>query len=404
MKKDLAATKKDKKTKKAAEKIEKQELKAEKKKLRQEKEKQKEKLKEDKKNAKSQKKAAKAKADKKKKGDTKKKGRTSKEKAEDWKKMSSKEKAQSEEEAMVEKAAGEKDECEKQEPEKTPDVVLEPASKEDGIDVHPDEMPDVPFEESVVPLDGKETFPVKSPKMQRIKRIASKSKIDVTEDPESGKKKGKGETEEVTEDTKKRKGKGQKKGDTEKEPEVQKKKKKAEKTDEKVETKTSKGKKKAETSEKKGEKVSKRQPQKAPAGEPKPKRSRKITVEDEPVEISQLTKGMVLEVLKECKSSNCTHPSFVMPQPGSGIYIMPYWSRNHAGVLVPRHFVKNPRKPSNATAKSKTRKDRGSQVAYFSNDAPCAYSNLLLAGVYVSCRCWGGIFSGFHIPRACVII
>ena len=246
-------------------------------------------------------------------------------------------------------------------------------SKEDDVHIHPDEMMDTPFEESTVPLDGKETFPVKSPKMKRIKKLAGqKDKKQKTA------KKAKAVKEQVGEDKESKKGK--KEADLSEKKTAKRERKTGEKksTGKTITEKTGK----AEGKEKKP--ASKRQPK--GEDETKERRTRRRVQTQEDIEVNPVVRDLVHSVLVECKSSHCTHPTFEHPNPGNEIYVMPYWSRNHVGVLVPKCYVKNPRRSSSsANPKSKPRKDRGSQVAYFSNETPCGYTNLLLAGAFVSC-------------------
>ena len=370
MKKDLADKKKEKKLKKEAEKAEKMKAKEEKKAAKAEASKKK---KESKKASKTTGEESKIKS--------KKTGRSAAEKEKGWKKSTcdGKKKVKSTKKTMPPE---EKDAAKKSEPEMVDPTLHEPVSMEDDVNIHPDELPHTPFKESTVPLDGKETFPVKSPKMKRIKKLAGKKDANKKQNRA---KKAKAVKEQVEEDKTSKKGK--------KESDLLEKKtaKRQKKTGEHMpEKKKSKGKtitEKTDNAEGKENKpASKRQPRKAREDETKEKRVRRGVQPQEDIQVKPVVRDLVLGVLRECKSSHCTHPSFEQPNPGNGIYVMPYWSRNHAGVLIPRHFVKNPRKSSSsANPKSKSRKDRGSQVAYFGNDTPCAYTNILLAGAYVSC-------------------
>lgn len=105
----------------------------------------------------------------------------------------------------------------------------------------------------------------------------------------------------------------------------------------------------------------------------KPKSTR-ARAPKQPVAIDPVVKGMVVETLKECDRSHCTHPSFVLPKAPEGGSIMPYWSRNAVGVLVAKRFVENKRKGKQPMC----------QIAYFGGSSPCPYSNYILAGIFVS--------------------
>ena len=95
----------------------------------------------------------------------------------------------------------------------------------------------------------------------------------------------------------------------------------------------------------------------------------------EPVDsVDEPSKALVLETLKECENSNCTHPSFVHPRREGGLSFSPYWTRNTVGVKVPRRFLENKKAKGQGPA----------QIAYFGHNSPCTYASWVAAGLYVS--------------------
>ena len=114
-----------------------------------------------------------------------------------------------------------------------------------------------------------------------------------------------------------------------------------------------------------------KQPKKKAAAKASAGKTRKPKVE---VPVDEPAKAVLLETLKECDSSNCTHPSFVHPQPTNGISFSTYWTRNTVGLKVASRFLNNRKAKGNGW----------SQIAYFGNKSPCAYASLVAAGIYVS--------------------
>ena len=100
------------------------------------------------------------------------------------------------------------------------------------------------------------------------------------------------------------------------------------------------------------------------------KRSRKVKEE---FAVDQKVKDLVLKTLKECESSNCTHPSYVAAEV-DGLENSIYWSRKAVGVKIDRNLLSNPK----AKGKGKA------QIAYFGGKTPCTYSNMVLAGLFVT--------------------
>lgn len=88
---------------------------------------------------------------------------------------------------------------------------------------------------------------------------------------------------------------------------------------------------------------------------------------------------LVKDVLTECVSSTCTHPSWEVPQFDKKTFEMTiYWSRKSCGVKIARCYVAD-KKKGNANSTTKA------QVAYFSCPTLCTYSNIALAKEYVAC-------------------
>lgn len=100
------------------------------------------------------------------------------------------------------------------------------------------------------------------------------------------------------------------------------------------------------------------------------KRSRKVK---EVAAVDQKVKDLVLKTLTECQSSHCTHPSYVAVEV-DGLDNSVYWSRNAVGVTIDRNLLSNPK----AKGKGKA------QIAYFGGKTPCPYSNMVLAGLFVT--------------------
>ena len=120
---------------------------------------------------------------------------------------------------------------------------------------------------------------------------------------------------------------------------------------------------------------SKKRAAKTPGEQPEKKvrRSRASRDSNEGIEKDAAVSDLVLQTLKECKASECTHPSFEKVQ-AKHSYVQPYWTRNAAGVLVERDLLPNKK----AKGKGKA------QVVYFSSKTTCCYTNLVIAGLWVS--------------------
>ena len=108
-----------------------------------------------------------------------------------------------------------------------------------------------------------------------------------------------------------------------------------------------------------------------PKKEAKPKRDRKSRA-GTPVEITEVDetiKQQVMKVLHECKATNCCHPTFEKAKipKNAAVQLSTYWTRCAVGVKI--------RKPNK----------KFGQVAYFAQPTICTYSNLLTAGIYVTC-------------------
>ena len=84
----------------------------------------------------------------------------------------------------------------------------------------------------------------------------------------------------------------------------------------------------------------------------------------------------VCDILKECRDSCCTHPSFQKLDYDSKVFqVSTYWTRKAVGVKIAKEF---------AGSKAKEAKAAFSQVGYFSCRTSCTYTNLALAQLYVS--------------------
>lgn len=161
--------------------------------------------------------------------------------------------------------------------------------------------------------------------------------------------------------------------------EAEKKKKKKEKktpkegntTKEKKERKGKSSTQKASKASKGGKKKGSEEKKKKGPGETKgAKRSKKVKEE---IAVDQKVKDLVLKTLKECQCSHCTHPSYVAVEV-DGLDNSIYWSRKAVGVKIDRHLLSNPK----AKGKGKA------QIAYFGGKTPCTYSNMVLAGLFVT--------------------
>ena len=94
-------------------------------------------------------------------------------------------------------------------------------------------------------------------------------------------------------------------------------------------------------------------------------------------------KKMVCSTLAECRDSHCCHPKFQWPElDPSKAALSVYWSRSAVGIKVPKENCKGGKK---ANAKKAKAQKGMSQVAYFGLPTSCTYTNILLAGKWVSC-------------------
>ena len=369
MKKERAQTKKDEKEKKKQTADEKIKLKADKKAA---KELAKEAKKKEKEDAKQAKKAAK----KKEKEEAKKtKGRSAKDKTAERMTKGGKKKEQG-------KKAGK---------EETPDVAkdepqlseLSP-TREDASEMLQPEAPEP---------NTKQISPVKSRQMKRLRRLASSWKIsptrkqqDLQEDQEVAADEGEEEKDPEDDDGDQARMETKEPSDLENAGEKKMTKKKiaskrkmndsGDKTGgKKKKMKEEKPSKKNETDSKtKAAKVSKKVPKK-PKSEEGSKAAKKTSPKKKiALAANQAAKALAIETLKECKTSNCTHPSFVRPNNGKNIQCSTYWTRNAVGVKVARKFFQNDK------AKGKGM----SQVAYFGGpECPCTYASWIMAGIFV---------------------
>ena len=171
-------------------------------------------------------------------------------------------------------------------------------------------------------------------------------------------------------------------GKTQEETGKKKKKKQTQTTKTKAEKKGAEDKKKKKKKKlptvskgKEGEQEQKKTKRRSLPEKPEPKAKavakRKKKVEEIPVD--DATKQLVLNILKECNESKCTHPSFDMPTPSKTVELSTYWNRNAVGVKVARSLLKN--KKAQGAGKA--------QVAYFGCKSSCCYTNIALAGLWV---------------------
>ena len=249
---------------------------------------------------------------------------------------------------------------------------------------------------------SKEIVPVKSRQMKRLRKQTKMcTKMNNTDDvskpqemeeeecekagPKKRKTNKKASAEEKGTEEKVVGKKRNQKGETEAKEKKQKTKKdlgkkSPEEGDEKKPKSRAKAEKKIADENQQEEKKAKRKPAKTSQSEPKPKKAPRKNKAKEEVEVVPLVKDLVIRCLKECESSHCVHPNFEHPKTDVSS-IMPYWSRKAAGVTIPKELSKSTRKQK----EGKIAKSKRSQVAYFSGETPCIYSNILLAGIFVSC-------------------
>lgn len=80
----------------------------------------------------------------------------------------------------------------------------------------------------------------------------------------------------------------------------------------------------------------------------------------------------VKDVIADCKATHCCHPKWkYLEYDSSTFQLSVYWSRNSVGVKV-------------FDGKTKTKKTKWSQVAYFGCQTDCVYTNMILAYEYVA--------------------
>lgn len=140
-----------------------------------------------------------------------------------------------------------------------------------------------------------------------------------------------------------------------------------------TEAKTREG---SKTDEKKEtmERDQKRLPSQPATSQPKPK----VAKVSEEFSIDSDAKALVIEILQECRDSECTHPSWELPAYDKNLMALSiYWSRFAVGIKMPPQY-------SSPKAKKCTKKsNRWNQIAYFSCPTCCPYSNIALARLYV---------------------
>ena len=89
-----------------------------------------------------------------------------------------------------------------------------------------------------------------------------------------------------------------------------------------------------------------------------------------------------IDILKECKASCCTHPTWSnMDYDKKVFYVMPYWNRYAAGVNVARDQLRHlqDREDTRSKTTKGSNQRKWCQVAYFSGETPCIYTNMLMA-------------------------
>lgn len=97
----------------------------------------------------------------------------------------------------------------------------------------------------------------------------------------------------------------------------------------------------------------------------------------QPIVTDDGVKSLIKSTLEECRDTCCVHPNFQWAKVDPTVcQFTTYWSRKHAGIKLCRSYV--PWKKGNGKAKQV-------QVAYFGCETSCTYSNLALAGLYVTC-------------------
>ena len=409
MKKERSENKKNKKDQKKQEKETKQQEKQDKKKAKEMAKAEKAKKKEEEKAQKKKEKKAAKEAEKEEKLKNKKKGRTAKEKTEQGKTASVKKTPKGKKEKKVTEIPEiAQEQCQKHPASTTTEEIheaVQPAECEGSIS-----QPQTPLPESRVgsPVNSK------SGKMKRFKRVSSfwksglapcvledrlnqatsdQEKDEEGEDDQAKVDEASGKDESAG-DTGTKTGK-----DTDETAEVEKKTQKKKEQDsgdktksKKTGSKSKKQPKKKSTEKKtcKGEKRKADEKQKTKKESETKTKERKPKVPKVPKEeppANQAAKGLILETIKECATSHCTHPSFLTPS-FPDVQCSTYWTRNAVGVKIPKKFVTD---KLESKPKSKGKKGTGnmSQVAYFGGpQCKCAYPALITAGIFASRMHW----------------
>ncbi len=111
---------------------------------------------------------------------------------------------------------------------------------------------------------------------------------------------------------------------------------------------------------------------------PKSQRKPKAAKVSEDILIDPDAKGLVMEILQECRDSECTHPSWELPAYDKNLMALSiYWSRFAVGIKMP------PKYASPKSKKDSKKSTKWNQIAYFSCNTCCPYSNIALARLYV---------------------
>ena len=431
MKKERTEKKKDDKVKRQTEKEtklkEKQDKKTAKETAKAEKAKKKQEEKERKKAEKEEKKKAEKDAKKAKKTT----GRTAKEKIDGRKtgnvKKTRKGKAERKEEPKPPKIS--KDECQHDDPPTPPTVEYAPAAQ-------PEDLQGSNSQHETPLPEPKKTSPVKSRQMKRLKRMCSSWKhglppcmLDETAQDDRCENecevKDECEAKDECEDEGAETGTTDKTTDLKDSEPAKRKKRKNEDCEEESKvkaTKEAKG-----TKSKKAEKVEKKKTgikggTKADQTLEKTSKTRKTKEKKQKApkveyEVNLPAKGLIIETLKECQNTNCTHPNFVVPTLPL-VQCSTYWTRAAVGVKIPGKFkgdevpkTKKGRKSEKSDEVPKSGKGRKTekkdldwcQVAYFGGPTcPCTYAAWVTAGIYVSrmhprtSTCCDSIYDLFH--------
>ncbi|CAK9019215.1 Cyclin-related protein [Durusdinium trenchii] len=313
---------------------EKAEKRAEKKLIKQKEQKEKKTRKEDKNEAKKTK--DKTKKQKKEPAQLKKEGRTAKEKKADRAK-SGRKKRSAKRKGCAGDAAGEDQHAEGPATAESAPETAQPEDANQGS-------------ETLSPCDdgSKKIIPVRSRQMKRLRRMGSswKTGLDGFDDEEPTAKDGPGDDGQVDEKAQGKKSRKAKKGE-------KKTKKGSEGKDDKLKKQPGSSRKKDPKSPKKKSESSKKKQNGTPKAKAEPKKSRKRSATPAAAkakaskgkrkpkgEVDETVKGVVLQTLKECRDSNCTHPSFELPK-HCGMSFSPYWTRCAVGLNLERKYFQN---------------------------------------------------------------